>query len=472
MFTAGTSLNRSGSIGSGAPTRLLFALGLGLGISASIFLTSACAAGRPSTGPHISPLNPAPARGGPNKPITIRGTVIDATTQRPIQLAHLSYDHRVVTSDANGSFSFTGVPGNQALSIVAAGYRRYNAVWNPTRAQIALTPFEVRGLYMPFDGLVNPPILATINRYTTNTEVNSIVLEIKTDDGEVAAQMATPAAAQNGASVQGVDVKGFVEKMHERGIYVIGRFVVFRDPTLAKAHPEYALKRVGDRQPYTDEQGQRWIDAFRQEVWQYNLDLAERAAQLGIDELQFDYVRFPGTDQDLDYAEAMTQENRVAAIDGYLKRAEQRLRPYGVALGADTFGLTTVANDDTGIGQDITTLGGYLDYYCPMVYPSTWADGSLGVLYPPAEPYTIVHDSVEAAVKRLANVPTVKVRPWLQAFDDYKRQRLDYGADKVNIQKEAAARGGGLGWMLWDPAAEYAPGFIGPATAAPTSSAR
>jgi hypothetical protein len=427
---------------------------------AILLLVSAC--GSRAARPQITPLNPPAAKGGNGKPINIRGTIIDASNHRPIQLAHASYNHQVVSSDASGGFGFSAVPANQTLSVVASGYQPYNAAWNPAQAQIALTPLEIRGLYMPFVGLDDPTILGTIDRVTQNSEINAVVLEIKTDDGQVAAQMATPAAIETHAVIEGYDVKGFIQRMHSRNIYVIGRFVVFRDPTFAKAHPEFALRRSSNGLPYADEQGERWIDAFRQEVWQYDLDLSEKAAQLGLDEIQFDYIRFPGTDQPLDYAESMTEENRVAAVTGFLKRAEARLRPYGVAISADTFGLTTVALDDTGIGQDITSLGPYIDYYSPMVYPSTWAEGSLGIAYPPAEPYTIVFDSVRSAVQRLANVPTVKVRPWLQAFDDYDRRQLNYTPDRINTQKDAATRAGGTGWMLWDPGARYAAGAIGP----------
>lgn len=423
---------------------------------------AACGHNRPAAAaPHIAALNP-PSQRGSTRPITIHGSVVDGSTSQPLPLAHVSYDGKVVSSDVSGAFTLASVRPDQQLKVVVAGYRRYVGTWNPEQSQIKLTPFEARGLYMPITGINDPSITATIDRFTNGTEINAITVEIKTDDGQISSQMATPAAEEAHAVVDGVDLRAFVEKMHQRDIYVVGRFVVFRDPTLAKAHPEYALKRVDNGQTYEDEQGQKWIDAFRQEVWQYDVDIAEKAAQLGIDEIQFDYVRFPGAISELRYAEPMTQDNRVAAIGGFLKMAEQRLRPYGIALGADTFGMTTIADDDTGIGQEIDVLGRYIDYYCPMVYPSTWADGSLGVAYPPADPYTIVHDSVQRAVQRLANIPTVKVRPWLQAFDDYKARRLDYTPDRVNLQKEGASKAGGVGWTLWHPISHYDAGAIGP----------
>lgn len=434
-----------------------------LALSLIVLLTAACGnGGRDSAAPHIATLDAAVSRGAADRPIRIQGTVTDAATGRPIPSAHVTYNKQVIASDAGGGFSFQSVPANQTLYVVAAGYRRYVAAWSAAQPQIKLTPFQVRGIYMPFAGLTNPQIMATIDKDTNNTEINTVVLEVKTDDGNISDQMATPAAEEAHAVVTGVDLKGFIQKMHDRGIYVVGRFVAFRDPTLASAHPEWALRLVSNNQPYEDEQGQKWIDAFRQEVQRYDLDIAEKAAQTGLDEIQFDYVRFPGAISRLQYAEPFTQENRVAAIGGFLKQAEERLRPYGVALSADTFGQTTVASDDTGIGQDITTLGQYLDYYCPMEYPSTWADGAFGVAYPAADPYTIVLGSTQSAIKRLANIPTVRVRPWLQSFDDYNARQLDYTPAMVNTQKQATVDAGASGWTLWHPLSHFDPATIGP----------
>jgi hypothetical protein len=439
-------------------------------ISASLFtlslillLSAACGnGGRISAAPHISTLDTATSQGNANQRVTIQGTVVDGSTGRPIPLAHVTYNKQVVSADSNGAFSVQSAPRNQTLYVVAAGYRRYVGAWNAAQAQIKLTPFQVHGIYMPFVGLTNPQIMATIDKDTDNTQINTVVIEVKTDDGQISDQMATPAAQDAHAVVANVDLKGFIQKMHDRGIYVVGRFVVFRDPTLASAHPEWALRLVSNNQPYEDEQGQKWIDGFRQEVQRYDLDIAEQAAQTGLDEIQFDYVRFPGAISALQYAEPFTQENRVAAIGGFLKQAEERLRPYGVALSADTFGQTTVATDDTGIGQDITTLGQYLDYYCPMVYPSTWADGAFGVAYPAADPYTIVLNSTQSAIKRLADVPTIKVRPWLQSFDDYNTRQISYTPDMVNVQKKAALDAQASGWMLWHPLSHFDAATVGP----------
>ena len=444
--------------------RSLIARLLALG-GASLAVEACGGQGSSAVAPRIRSLDPPAARGS-QRPINIRSTVLDASTNQSIPFAHVSYNKQVVSADSSGSFAFQSVPPGQALSVVATGYRRYAGSWKLGQGQVKLTPFQAHGIYMPFAGLTNPAILAAIDRDTTNTEINAVVIEIKTDDGNVAPEMATP-AAQDARAVAGDDglLKAFIQKMQARNIYTIGRFVVFRDPTLATAHPELAL-RFQNGQPYEDEQGQKWIDAFRPETWQYNLDIAEKAAQLGIDEIQFDYIRFPGAISPLQYGEPMTEDNRVAALSGFLKSAEERLRPYGVAIAIDSFGQTTIATDDTGIGQDIVALGQYLDYYCPMVYPSTWANGSFDVPYPAADPHTIVLKSVQSAIQRLSGIPTVRVRPWLQAFDDYNARQVTYTPDMVNTQKDAANQTGAVGWMLWHPISHYDAGVIGPASSA------
>ena len=428
---------------------------LALVLLAAILLpaTAACGA-RSAPAPRIGSLSAGPGLRD-SKPIDITARVVDSSTGRAVALAHASYGRQVAQADSNGTFGFKAVPPEQTLAVVAAGYRRYAAPWNPNQHVIRLTPFEVHALYVPFLGLSNPASLVSLDRHTDQTEINAVVVEVKTDDGHVSPEMATPAARETHA-VAGEDgeLRAFIDKMHGRGIYVIGRFVVFRDPTLSVARPELAL-HYADGRVYQDEQGVKWIDASRDAARQYNIDLAEKAAQVGLDEIQFDYVRFPGAVMPLANAQQLTEENRVAAIGSFLKEAEARLRPYGVAIAADSFGQTTIATDDTGIGQDIAVLGQYLDYYCPMVYPSTWAVNSFELPYPPADPYKVVLDSVQSAVQRLAARSTVRVRPWLQAFDDYQARKLAYTPAMVNTQKDAAASAGATGWMLWHPTSQY-----------------
>ena len=81
------------------------------------------------------------------------------------------------------------------------------------------------------------------------------------------------------------------------------------------------------------------------------MDIAEEAAKKGFNEIQFDYVRFPsdGNLKDIVYP-SNDGRSRVDVITDFLVYAKERLKPYGVYISADVFGLVTSATDDS-IGQ-------------------------------------------------------------------------------------------------------------------------
>ena len=151
--------------------------------------------------------------------------------------------------------------------------------------------------------------------------------------------------------------------------------------------------RDGNGNPWRDRENLQWVDPFSHEVWQHNLDVAEEAARLGFDEIQFDYVRFPDA-SGVHFALPNTRGNRTAAIVGFLKAARARLAPYNVFVSADIFGYVCWNLDDTAIGQEIGTLGTALDYISPMLYPSGFTWGLPGCTNPVADPGQIVRRSL------------------------------------------------------------------------------
>jgi len=155
------------------------------------------------------------------------------------------------------------------------------------------------------------------------------------------------------------------------------------------------------------------------------------------------------------FSQPSTPESRQAAIEGFLALARSRLHPLGVFVSADTFGWTVFRDDEMGIGQRLEDLARHLDYVSPMVYPSTWGPGSRGLPYPPSAPREIVEASVKSGVDRLREMPTVKLRAWLQDFDDYGSKKVKYKTAEVRAQIDASTDAGGYGWLLWDPTAIY-----------------
>ena len=227
------------------------------------------------------------------------------------------------------------------------------------------------------------------------TEVNAVVIDVKGDYGLLSYRSNVPLAQQIGANDEPTidDLDGLLRSIHDRGGYAIARIVVFKDTMLAhngyKAGLDLGVKDRRTGELWQDGEKLAWVDPFQQAAWDYNTALAREAIERGFDEVQFDYIRFatdPSPDSsigDIVYSQPLTEENRVAALRGFLQRAHRAVNDAGGYLGMDTFGYTTWWTDDGGIGQDLEILADNLDYYCPMVYPSTFNAGLPGAMpYP------------------------------------------------------------------------------------------
>ena len=188
-------------------------------------------------------------------------------------------------------------------------------------------------------------------------------------------------------------------------------------------------------------------------MWNYNIGIAVEAAKAGFDEIQFDYVRLPDA-TGLAYEMPWTEQNRVAAIDGFLTEARKALTPFNVFLAADVFGYICWNPGDTKIGQKLEHLAGIVDYVSPMLYPSTFQFGIPGYRNPVEHPYQIVRLSLEQARQR-THLPPVRFRPWLQAFRDYAFGGRPFTAGEIRAQIKAAEDVGADGWMLWNPHNQY-----------------
>jgi hypothetical protein len=237
--------------------------------------------------------------------------------------------------------------------------------------------------------------------------------------------------------------------------------VVFKDMPLTTARPDLAVRRSNGA-VYVDREGLAWADPFQQEVRNYNIAIAVEAARAGFDEIQFDYVRFPGIGENLRFAQEPTEAARVKAIDDFLAQAREQLAPYNVFLGVDIFGYVLWNTNDTGIGQQLEEIIKHVDYISPMLYPSGFQFGIPGVPKPVDHPYEIVRDSLDNATRRVKISPE-RFRPWLQAFTDYAFDHRRFDSVEVQAQTRAARDFGADGWLLWNPRNQY--GNLGLASA-------
>lgn len=386
--------------------------------------------------------------------VALKGTVVDNKTGIGIEGAIVTIEGETTVADKMGAFELDRM--GETVHIRAAGYRRATipAAKIGAEGELRLDPFAPRALYLSFYGVGNTGLRDAALALVRETELNAVVVDLKSDRGWVAYPTAMPLAEEIGARRMTTirDLSGFVRSLHGENVYAIARIVVFKDDPLATARPDLAVRR-DDGTIFRDRENLAWVDPFHREAWDYNIGLAIEAAAAGFDEIQFDYLRFPD-DPHIRLSQASTEASRVQAINGFLIRARDALRPYNVFLGVDVFGYICWNLSDTHIGQRLEDLSSLVDYVSPMLYPSGFQFGIPGYSDPVTHPYDIVRRSLDRAQLR-TRLPARHFRPWLQAFKDYAFDRRVFDADEIQAQIKAADDFGSAGWMLWNPRNVY-----------------
>jgi hypothetical protein len=324
---------------------------------------------------------------------------------------------------------------------------------------------EVKGIYMTGYTVQDNKRFESLIKLIDETEINGVVIDVKSDEGMVLYQTELKDVQFSGANTKIVinDIEALLKYLNEKDIYTIARVVTFKDNKAASKLPHLAVK-TSSGNVWRDRNSQAWLNPYNQEAWEYVLDIAEEAAVKGFKEVQFDYVRFPtdGNLKTIDYGAAKNQ-SKAQTIGNFLKYARDRLSAMGTVVSADVFGLVTTAEDDMNIGQQLEYLADSVDVICPMVYPSHYGKGMYGVAEPDFEPYKIVNYSMKKAKERLDNNPTstAKLRPWLQDFSAvYLPRYKKYGPAEIRAQIKATNDAGVNEWILWNAANRYTRGGL------------
>jgi hypothetical protein len=383
------------------------------------------------------------------------GKVVDFFTGKPVKGALVTLNQDVVLTDENGIFTVNTAANR--LAVRAPGYGRTEQTIIPldnTLQEIKLIPFAPKALYLSFYGIGDRGLRESAIKLIDETELNTLVIDVKGDKGMIPYKSSIPLVAEVGAQrVTTVrDMASLMKSLKEKGIYTIARIVVFKDDPLALARPDWAVK-TQNGEMWRDRENLAWVDPFNKEVWNYNINIAIEAAQYGFDEIQFDYVRFPDASAP-QFSMPNTEENRVQAVSGFLMEARRRLTPYNVFVSGDIFGYVCWNLNDTKIGQRLEALVPHLDYLCPMLYPSGFQYGIPGYRNPVANPYEIIYLSLKRAQER-TNLPSHRFRPWLQAFRDYAFDGRYFNDKEIMGEIKAAEGFGSHGWMLWNPRNAY-----------------
>ncbi len=279
--------------------------------------------------------------------------------------------------------------------------------------------------------------------------VNAIVVDIK--DGALAyssevAKEISPTAYKTAINDNSL-YKAAIDKIKEAGIYAIGRIVVFNDTHYAKDHPEDCINSTG------------WPSAYSRNVWYYNVELAKEAArEMGFNEIQFDYVRFPENAYNLSIAKAdfknKYDEEKAEAVQNFLFYATDQIHKEGIYLSVDVFGECS-SEYVTAYGQYWPAISNIVDAISSMPYTDhfgrsvdTWTNA-----------YQTVNNWAKGASARQKEIPTPAVaRTWITAYDTpYWNPKVIYNASKIEDQVRALYDAGlDGGFITWNSASSLA----------------
>lgn len=328
---------------------------------------------------------------------------------------------------------------------------------NPER-----TPISVKGIYVTAKEAGSDK-LSELVELADKKEINAFVIDIKDDFGRITYSMDSQQVKKIGADTSFIpDIHALMKTLKKKNIYPIARIVAFKDPYLAEHRKDLAIKNK-DGKVYRDKDGLCWVNPYKKEVWDYLIEVATAAASVGFKEIQFDYIRF-STDPKLkkaDFSALAEGKTKEDIIMEFTKYACKKLKPLGVSVSADVYGAIINSSIDAKIvGQNYVEMSKYLDYICPMIYPSHFGEGNYGINYPDLKPYEIIKKVMTASSLKLKKIPKGKhcaiVRPWLQDFTaTWVKHHMQYGGEELRDQINGVYAAGYKEWLLWNARGNY-----------------
>lgn len=314
----------------------------------------------------------------------------------------------------------------------------------PERERWAL---NARGVHVTFAYASSKARWQQVLDLVEKSGLNTIQLDVKDESGRIGYLSEVPLGKEIGAAQNYLPIKDMLKELRARGIYSVARIVVMRDPVLARKRSDLMVRTAGGY-PLM---GGVWVNPCSREVWDYNIALAEEAYNLGFDEVQFDYLRFPeGKDAWTSHYPGMGNRHRTDVIAGFVRYAREKLG-WDRWLSVAVFGFIGYAKDDLLIGQRPERLAPFLDFLSPMAYPSHYSPGNYGFANPNAHPYEVV-DRTLADFERLIEHSGCRLRPWLQAFT---LGLPPYGPAEIKAEIRVTENRGIKTWLLWNPAVQY-----------------
>src|ERR1051326_8564433 len=410
--------------------------------------------------PAVTAQNPAPAATAQPQelpPGTISVTAKAVTTAQFLARAHLTESQYMTVAeyvDAIAKANGGKTTFKKGDTILVPGIEPQPIVEN-TRTFPKET--EVRASYMTGGTACSAHGIDLVRRWH-DAGGNAVVFDIKDSDGSINIPFDHPLAKK----VQHhpiTNLPKYVRFLHSLDMHVIARQALFRDDNIAQNHSQLAVQSRSLHQPWRENGKLVWSDSSNKEVQDYNIALAKYVATSGVDEIQFDYVRFPAEGNQADAQFAFQKDpkmHRDDVIANFLDRAYSELHPMGVLVSLDVFGIMAWQRqvDLSHTGQDIVKMAKHCDVLSPMIYPSHFF-GMDGYAAPGDAPEHFISVSMDRFEKVTAGSGVV-LRPWLQAF--HWRTKT-YSPEYILKQVSSSHGHHGDGFLFWNAANDYSKPF-------------
>lgn len=343
------------------------------------------------------------------------------------------------------------------------------------------TPEVVRGVYMSSWVAGVPELRGKIINLIETTELNAVVIDVKDSSGTISFPIpGEEFLGTTGDEVRIRDIEVLIEELHSKNIYIIGRIAVFQDTVRSNSHPDLAITSKATGKVWKDNSRLAWIDPAAEQQWKYVERIGKYAYSLGFDEINLDYVRYPSDGKLSDMrmpVSAKGAETKEQVVTRFFEYIGPAFKESSIPTSVDIFGLTTMRNDDLGIGQKLEAALRNFDYVAPMTYPSHYGEVFKTFSNPNAHPGLTISESYMAALRKIEKMSleestqeidgvtqkdevlfaerkagyVSKLRPWYQDFS----YGYPYGVKEVRDQIDAGAKLGIHSFLLWNPKNVY-----------------
>ncbi len=308
---------------------------------------------------------------------------------------------------------------------------------------------NIRGVYVPLGRLRTKSVRQLVRWVVKDIGADAVILDIKDDRGRVTFTRELPDATNSSHGMHRKRIPKLVKAFKDKGVYVIGRLVCFKDNLFPRKHPDASIQDRRTKKLWRDRSKLSWLDPYSPVAHDYIASVASAAEAVGFDEIQLDYVRFP-VEPGARYARFPNRGDtaeRYEAIAALLAKVDAEIQ---LPLSIDVFGLTAYhPGDQDGLGQSLEHLAPHIDAISPMLYLANWRR-SVWENPKPSKTHSLVHNAVKHIRRRLGD--HIAVRPLLQGF---KYRAQNFGAGFIHNQIDAAETAGSSGHLFWNQSGNY-----------------